>query len=78
MTDVEKILKEMPSVKMGLDDFYGRQTVLNALNKVLNQVNKNDLLGVVSTPVNCVSCGDKTKHMYCGKCYHIALDSNGW
>ena len=33
----KEILKDMPSVKQGLDDFYGRQTVLNALNKVLNQ-----------------------------------------
>ena len=53
MTDAEKILKEMPSVKMGIDDFYGRQTVLNALNKALSQVNKNDLLGVV---IKCSTC----------------------
>lgn len=32
----EEILKEMPSVKQGLDDFYGRQTVLNGLNLALN------------------------------------------
>jgi len=27
----------MPSIKQGLDDFYGKQTVLNALNLALNQ-----------------------------------------
>jgi len=36
MTKAEEILKDMPSVNQGLDDFYGRQTVLNALNKALN------------------------------------------
>jgi len=37
MKTAEQILKDMPSIKQGLDDFYGRQTVLNALNLALSQ-----------------------------------------
>ena len=37
MKTAEQILNERPSVKMGLDDFYWRQTVLKALNLALNQ-----------------------------------------
>ena len=36
MTEVEKILKDMPSVKIGLDDFYGRQTVINVLKQLID------------------------------------------
>jgi len=35
MTKAEEILEKYPSVKLGLDDHYGRQTVLNALNEAL-------------------------------------------
>ena len=44
----KNILKDMPNVKQGSDDFYGRQTVLNALNKVLDRnkelIEENSLL----------------------------------
>ena len=36
MSEAEKIIKDMPFVKYGLDNFYGHQTVLNALNQALN------------------------------------------
>ena len=39
MTKNEKILeiiKSKPKQKIGLDDFYGRQTVLNMLNEAIN------------------------------------------
>ena len=36
MSEAEKIIKDMPFVKDGLDNFYGYQTVLNALNQALN------------------------------------------
>ena len=36
MTKAEKILENLPSVKIGLDDHYGKQTVLNALNQALS------------------------------------------
>lgn len=36
MTEAEKILENLPSVKIGLDDHYGKQTVLNALNQALS------------------------------------------
>jgi hypothetical protein len=35
MTKAEEILEKYPSVKLGLDDHYGKQTVLNALNEAL-------------------------------------------
>lgn len=35
MTTAEEILSKYPSVKLGLDDHYGKQTVLNALNEAL-------------------------------------------
>lgn len=36
MTKAEKILENLLSIKIGLDDHYGRQTVLNALNQALS------------------------------------------
>ena len=36
MDKAQEILKQMPDVKIGIDSFYGQQTVLNALNKALN------------------------------------------
>jgi len=36
MTKAEKILENLPSVKIGLDDHYGKQTVLNALHQALS------------------------------------------
>ena len=36
MSEAEKIIKDMPFVKDGLDNFYRHQTVLNALNQALN------------------------------------------
>jgi hypothetical protein len=36
MTKAEKILETLPSVKIGLDDHYGKQTVLNAINQALS------------------------------------------
>jgi hypothetical protein len=36
MTKAEEILENLPSVKIGLDDHYGKQTVLNALNQALS------------------------------------------
>ena len=36
MDKAREILEQMPDVKIGLDSFYGQQTVLNALNKALN------------------------------------------
>lgn len=46
MTDAEKILEKYPCVKLGLDDHYGKQTVLNALNEALhiNNVVQNEQL----------------------------------
>lgn len=35
MTKAEEILSKYPSVKLGLDEYYGKQTVLNALNEAL-------------------------------------------
>ena len=35
MTKAEEILGKYPSVKLGLDEHYGKQTVLNALNEAL-------------------------------------------
>jgi hypothetical protein len=35
MTKAEEILAKYPSVKLGLDEHYGKQTVLNALNEAL-------------------------------------------
>jgi hypothetical protein len=35
MTKAEEILANYPSVKLGLDEHYGKQTVLNALNEAL-------------------------------------------
>jgi hypothetical protein len=45
MSKEKTILKEMPSVKMGLDDFYGRQTVLKALKAQQKEIDqlKNEL-----------------------------------
>jgi len=37
----EEIIKKYPSVKIGLDDHYGRQTVLNMINEALNQLKDN-------------------------------------
>ena len=39
MENIDKaieIVESMPSVKIGLDDFYGKQTVLKAINTALN------------------------------------------
>ena len=44
-----EILNEMPSTKIGLDDFYGRQTVLKAINQALNTQS-------VSNSVICGNC----------------------
>ena len=38
--EIEGIIKGMPSVKMGLDDFYGRQTVLNALKSQQKEIDQ--------------------------------------
>lgn len=35
MTKAKEILAKYPSVKLGLDEHYGKQTVLNALNEAL-------------------------------------------
>ena len=37
---IEGIIKGMQSVKMGLDDFYGRQTVLNALKSQQKEIDQ--------------------------------------
>lgn len=54
MTKAEEILKKYPSVKIGLDDHYGKQTVINALNEALG-------IKKPSAPVkgysNCPFCG---------------------
>jgi hypothetical protein len=59
MTKAEEILKKYPSVKLGLDDHYGRQTVLNALNESLrihDVVGQSELLAfmhfISKTPQN--------------------------
>ena len=47
MTKAEEILKKYPSVKLGLDEHYGKQTVLNALNEALcihDVVGRSELL----------------------------------
>ena len=31
-----EIMKDYPTQKIGLDDFYGRQTVINMMNKAIN------------------------------------------
>lgn len=33
---IQEIMKDYPTQKIGLDDFYGRQTVINMLNKAIN------------------------------------------
>jgi TPP-dependent 2-oxoacid decarboxylase len=33
---IQEIMKDSPTQKIGLDDFYGRQTVINMLNKAIN------------------------------------------
>lgn len=54
MTKAEQILKKYPSVKIGLDEHYGKQTVINALNEALG-------IKKPSTPIkgssNCPFCG---------------------
>ena len=58
MDKAREILEQMPDVKIGLDSFYGQQTVLNALNKALNIHN---VVGR-SEQLSCV-CGHlKEKH----------------
>jgi hypothetical protein len=42
MTKAEEILENLPSVKIGLDDHYGKQTVLNALNQALSMSDVED------------------------------------
>ena len=54
MTKAEEILNKYPSVKLGLDDHYGRQTVLNMLNEALN------LFDVIKHEA--VVCCDTCKH----------------
>ena len=49
MTKDEKILeilKAKPSQKIGLDDFYGRQTVLNMLKEAINFIPCCELLPI--------------------------------
>ena len=53
MTKAEEILAKYPSVKMGLDEHYGKQTVLNALNEALRI---HDVVGR-SEQFKCHSCG---------------------
>ena len=36
MSEAEKILEKYPKIKVGIDDFYGKQTVLNAINEALH------------------------------------------
>jgi len=50
MNKAEEILKSMPSVKDGLDDFYGRQTVLNALNEALTFCEVSRSIGKSTKP----------------------------
>ncbi len=33
---IQEIIKDYPTQKIGLDDFYGRQTVVNMLNEAIN------------------------------------------
>jgi len=40
MSKAEEILSKYPSVKLGLDDHYGKQTVLNMINEALKQPNQ--------------------------------------
>jgi hypothetical protein len=51
MTKAEKILETLPSVKIGLDDHYGKQTVLNAINQALS------MSGVRESSLSCKKCG---------------------
>ena len=61
MKTAEQILKDMLSIKQGLDDFYGKQTVLKALNLALKQGQTLDLVDVskrCSTARKCVYSPD--------------------
>lgn len=40
MKNLEKILSKYPSTKLGLDDHYGKQTVMNLLNDILQKETK--------------------------------------
>jgi len=65
MDKAREILEQMPYVKIGLDSFYGQQTVLNALNKALNIHN-------VVGSFNCLEQNIKSDKFkckeHCGKC----------
>ena len=66
MDKAREILEQMPDVKIGLDSFYGRQTVLNALNKALNIHNvvrqseqfkcQQEFQGIKKCPKQCIQC----------------------
>lgn len=58
----EEILKDMPSIKQGFDDFYGRQTVLNALNLALSQEQSLP----TGTVINICTCNTD---QVCGICF---------
>ena len=68
MTEAEKILEKLPSVKIGLDDHYGKQTVLNAINQALS------MSGVVESVCDaCNGFGGRSAklgmgHLRCPKC----------
>jgi hypothetical protein len=65
MTKAEEILQNLPSVKIGLDDHYGKQTVLNALNQALSMsavVGRSEQLGDTDY---CNSCHKYVAKGYC-------------
>ena len=58
VTKADEILKGYPSVKIGLDDFYGRQTVINIINESLSveQTEEKSLIELF-TEDNVCKCG---------------------
>ena len=72
MTKDEKILEiinSKPTQKIGLDDFFGRQTVINMLNEAINYT-------PYCTEFICHSCSDKKSgqnddqlHEVCKECF---------
>ena len=39
-----EIMKDYPTQKIGLDDFYGRQTVINMMNEAINYTHSCETL----------------------------------
>ncbi len=68
MDKAREILEQMPDVKIGLDSFYGQQTVLNALNKALNIHNVVESAELVSNDEQGTPIIDKDGTMTCN-CY---------